>query len=127
MVRGAGGRALVIPDGIGRMSGGGREISFFLEYDRGTEHHDQLERKIDRYRILPASYGRRDVLLFMGGRAPRLRRSRPAGGRRPARRLLDSVRRRRARRRVDRGHVPRSCRPILASTVPTRIIRTTDG
>jgi hypothetical protein len=59
------GRPLVTPDGIGRVSGGGREILFFLEYDRGTENHDQLERKIDRYRILPDSDRRPDALLFV--------------------------------------------------------------
>lgn len=30
---------VISPDGIGRIVAGKREISFFLEYDRGTENH----------------------------------------------------------------------------------------
>jgi len=67
------GGPLVTPDGIARISGGGREVSFFLEYDRGTEHHDQLERKIDRYRILPKSFDLPDALLFLFPTAARER------------------------------------------------------
>jgi hypothetical protein len=34
---------VISPDGIGRIVAGKREISFFLEYDPGTENHTQLE------------------------------------------------------------------------------------
>lgn len=59
------GGPIVTPDGIGRVTGAGREVSFFLEYDRGTEHHDRLESKIHRYRRIARMRGRPDALLFV--------------------------------------------------------------
>jgi hypothetical protein len=56
---------LVTPDGIGGIIAGDREISFFLEYDRGTEHRARLESKIDRYRRIAKMHGRPDALLFV--------------------------------------------------------------
>src|SRR6266545_6339678 len=44
--------SVITPDGIGRVVAGDREISFFLEYDRGTENHDPLENKTWRYHIV---------------------------------------------------------------------------
>ena len=43
---------LITPDGIGNITAGDRQISFYLEYDRGTENHHRLENKIDRYRVV---------------------------------------------------------------------------
>jgi predicted transcriptional regulator len=77
------GEALVTPDGIGRISAGDREISFFLEYDRATEHHEQLERKIDRYHVVQRWPDRPDALLFLFPSAARereVRRSLPGPG-----------------------------------------------
>lgn len=77
------GGPLVTPDGIGRISAGDREISFFLEYDRGTEHHDQLERKTYRYRIVGRTARSEDALLFQFPSAVRereVRRSLPGPG-----------------------------------------------
>ncbi len=68
----------ISPDGIGRILAGGREISFFLEYDRGTENHDQLERKIDRYRLVARTASRPDALLFVFPSLTRERRARRA-------------------------------------------------
>ncbi len=69
---------VINPDGIGRIIAGGREISFFLEYDRGTENHDQLERKIERYRIVGRTAVRPDALLFVFPSATREREARRA-------------------------------------------------
>jgi len=77
------GGPIVTPDGIGRVTGGGREASFFLEYDRGTENHDRLESKIDRYRRIAKMHGRPDALLFLFPSAARereVRRSLPGPG-----------------------------------------------
>lgn len=74
---------LVTPDGIGRITAGDREISFFLEYDRGTENHDQLARKIDRYRFVGRTGRAPDALLFVfpsAGREREVRRSLPGSG-----------------------------------------------
>jgi len=56
---------VITPDGIGRIVAGDREISFFLEYDRGTENHEQLARKMDRYRVVQRTALRLDALLFV--------------------------------------------------------------
>jgi Replication-relaxation len=57
--------SIISPDGIGRIVAGDREISFFLEYDRGTENHDQLENKTYRYRIVGRTARSEDALLFV--------------------------------------------------------------
>jgi Replication-relaxation len=59
------GGPLITPDGKGRILAGEREVSFFLEYDRGTEHFDQLELKIERYRLIWGSPRQPDALLFV--------------------------------------------------------------
>jgi len=59
------GGPLVTPDGKGRIVAGEREVSFFLEYDRGTEHLEQLELKIERYRLVWGSPRQPDALLFV--------------------------------------------------------------
>ena len=56
---------VISPDGIGRVVAGDREISFFLEYDRGTENHDQLENKTYRYHIVGRTHRSADALLFV--------------------------------------------------------------
>jgi predicted transcriptional regulator len=71
-------RPVINPDGIGRISAGRREISFFLEYDRGTENHDQLEGKIERYRIVGRTAARPDALLFVFPSVIRERKARRA-------------------------------------------------
>jgi hypothetical protein len=68
----------VTPDGIGRIVAGDRGISFFLEYDRGTENHDQLERKIDRYRVVARAASLPDALLFVFPSPARERQARRA-------------------------------------------------
>jgi hypothetical protein len=68
----------ITPDGIGRLLARGREISFFLEYDRGTENHDQLENKIERYRIVARTAVRPDALLFVFPSSARERHARRA-------------------------------------------------
>jgi len=68
----------ITPDGIGRIISGGREISFFLEYDRGTENHGQLENKIERYRIVGRTAVRPDALLFVFPSQNRERQARRA-------------------------------------------------
>jgi hypothetical protein len=78
-----GGSPFVAPDGIGRVSDRTREVSFFLEYDRGTENHDRLESKIDRYGRLANIQARPDALLFVFPTAARereVRSSLPAPG-----------------------------------------------
>jgi predicted transcriptional regulator len=57
--------SIISPDGIGRIVAGDREFSFFLEYDRGTENHDQLENKTSRYRIIGRTARSEDALLFV--------------------------------------------------------------
>jgi hypothetical protein len=56
---------VIAPDGIGRIVARDSEISFFLEYDRGTENHGQLEAKIDRYRLVGKTDRAEDALLFV--------------------------------------------------------------
>lgn len=68
----------ITPDGIGRILAGGREISFFLEYDRGTENHGQLENKIERYRLVGRAATRPDALLFVFPSPARERHARRA-------------------------------------------------
>ena len=36
-----------------------------LEYDRGTDNHDQVENKIDRYRLVGRTGRAEDALLFV--------------------------------------------------------------
>jgi predicted transcriptional regulator len=69
---------IISPDGIGRIVSGRREISFFLEYDRGTENHAQLENKIDRYRLVGRTNRAEDALLFVFPSANRERQARRA-------------------------------------------------
>jgi hypothetical protein len=67
------GGPLITPDGKGRILAGKREVSFFLEYDRGTEHLEQLELKIERYRLVRGSPRQPDALLFVFPSAARER------------------------------------------------------
>ena len=67
------GGPLITPDGKGRILAGEREASFFLEYDRGTEHLEQLELKIERYRLVWGSPRQPDALLFVFPSAARER------------------------------------------------------
>jgi predicted transcriptional regulator len=55
-----------------------REISFFLEYDRGTENHDQLENKTCCYRLVGRTARSEDALLFVFASAARERYARSA-------------------------------------------------
>jgi hypothetical protein len=68
----------ITPDGIGRIVAGESEFSFFLEYDRGTENHDQLENKTYRYRLVGWSARSEDALLFVFPSAARERYARRA-------------------------------------------------
>jgi predicted transcriptional regulator len=70
--------SVISPDGIGRIVAGDREISFFLEYDRGTENHDQLENKTYRYRIVGRTARSEDALLFVFPSGARERYARSA-------------------------------------------------
>jgi Replication-relaxation len=70
--------SIISPDGIGRIVAGDREISFFLEYDRGTENHDQLENKTYRYRIVGRTARSEDALLFVFPSGARERSARSA-------------------------------------------------
>ena len=70
--------SIISPDGIGRVVAGDREISFFLEYDRGTENHDQLENKTSRYRIVGRTARSEDALLLVFPSAARERYARSA-------------------------------------------------
>lgn len=70
--------SIISPDGIGRIRSGDREISFFLEYDRGTENHDQLENKTYRYRIVGRTARSEDALLFVFPSSARERYARSA-------------------------------------------------
>lgn len=67
------GGPLITPDGKGRILAGKQEVSFFLEYDRGTEHLEQLELKIERYRLVWGSPRQPDALLFIFPSAARER------------------------------------------------------
>lgn len=69
---------VISPDGIGRVVAGDREISFFLEYDRGTENHDQLENKTYRYHIVGRTHRSEDALLFVFPSTARERYARSA-------------------------------------------------
>jgi hypothetical protein len=53
-------------------------MSFFLEYDRGTENHDQLENKTHRYRLVGRTARSEDALLFVFPSAARERYARSA-------------------------------------------------
>jgi predicted transcriptional regulator len=70
--------SIVSPDGIGRVVAGDLEISFFLEYDRGTENHGQLENKTSRYRIVGRTARSEDALLFVFPSGARERYARSA-------------------------------------------------
>lgn len=70
--------SIISPDGIGRIRSADREISFFLEYDRGTENHDQLETKTYRYRIVGRTATSEDALLFVFPSTARERYARSA-------------------------------------------------
>jgi predicted transcriptional regulator len=70
--------SVISPDGIGRIVTDDREISFFLEYDRGTENHDQLENKTCRYHIVGRTARSEDALLFVFPSAARERYARSA-------------------------------------------------
>jgi predicted transcriptional regulator len=70
--------SVISPDGIGRIVAGDREISFFLEYDRGTENHEQLADKTYRYRIVGRTATSEDALLFVFPSAARERYARDA-------------------------------------------------
>jgi hypothetical protein len=70
--------SVISPDGIGRIAAGDREISFFLEYDRGTENHEQLADKTYRYRIVGRTATSEDALLFVFPSAARERYARDA-------------------------------------------------
>jgi len=70
--------SIISPDGIGWIVAGDREISFFLEYDRGTENHDQLENKTSRYRIVGRTARSEDALLFVFPSGARERYARSA-------------------------------------------------
>jgi Replication-relaxation len=69
---------VISPDGIGRIVTEDREISFFFEYDRGTENHDQLENKTCRYRLVGRTARSEDALLFVFPSAARERQARSA-------------------------------------------------
>jgi hypothetical protein len=56
---------VVRPDGIGRVSSRTREVSFFLEYDRGTENHGRLDAKIARYQFVARMQQCPDAVLFV--------------------------------------------------------------
>src|SRR5215218_7322040 len=66
------------PDGIRRIVAGDREIYFSLEYDRGTENHDQLENKTCRYHIVGRTARSEDALLFVFPSTARERYARSA-------------------------------------------------
>jgi hypothetical protein len=70
--------SIITPDGIGRVVAEEREISFFVEYDRGTENHNQLENKTARYRLVGRIARSEDVLLFVFPSAARERYARSA-------------------------------------------------
>ncbi|HZD80336.1 MAG TPA: replication-relaxation family protein, partial [Actinomycetota bacterium] len=69
---------VINPDGIGRIRSWDRQISFFLEYDRGTENHDQLANKTYHYRIVGRTVTSEDALLFVFPSAARERYARSA-------------------------------------------------
>ena len=70
--------SVISPDGIGRIAAGDREFSFFLEYDRGTENHEQLADKTYRFRIVGRTTISEDALLFVFPSAARERYARSA-------------------------------------------------
>lgn len=55
---------IVRPDGYGRWRHDGRDVDFFLEYDRGTEPHDRLTAKVDAYADLADLTGITTPVLF---------------------------------------------------------------
>ena len=104
------GGPLITPDGKGRILAGEREVSFFLEYDRGTEHLDQLAGAEDRavparlgfppparraaVRLPQRRPGARGAALPLGSRVhPRHRRSSPRASRSAGSRVAAAARR----------------------------------
>lgn len=68
---------VVRPDGYGRWRQGDDEVTFFLEYDRGTERLARLAAKLDAYTELALS-GEQVLVLFAfpsGGREAEARRA----------------------------------------------------
>ncbi|MEY9963350.1 hypothetical protein ABIA33_001383 [Streptacidiphilus sp. MAP12-16] len=55
---------LVRPDGQGRLTTGHRFVSFFLEYDTGTEALPRLAAKLDDYAQAAVMTGQRPLVLF---------------------------------------------------------------
>ena len=56
---------MVNPDGIGAWTQDGARLLFALEYDRGTETLDRLERKLEDYRLLESALGWEFTLLVV--------------------------------------------------------------
>jgi hypothetical protein len=73
---------VVRPDGFAVWAEGGREVEFFLEYDRGTETLGRLAAKLDGYRRFEEERGASAWVLFAFT---------AAGRERTARRALDGV------------------------------------
>ena len=66
------------PDGLGSWAEDGREVTFFLEHDTGTEHLPRLEGKLPRYARLAealARYGRACPALLFAFPGPRREQS----------------------------------------------------
>ena len=66
------------PDGLGAWAEDGREVTFFLEHDTGTEHLPRLEGKLPGYARLAealARYGRACPLLLFAFPGPRREQS----------------------------------------------------
>lgn len=66
------------PDGLGCWAEDGREITFFLEHDTGTEHLPRLEAKLPSYARLAealARYGRASPVLLFAFPGPRREQS----------------------------------------------------
>ena len=66
------------PDGLGSWGEDGREVTFFLEHDTGTEHLPRLEAKLDGYARLAealAVYGRACPVLLFAFPGPRREQS----------------------------------------------------
>ncbi|MGH3301998.1 MAG: replication-relaxation family protein [Streptosporangiaceae bacterium] len=66
------------PDGLGSWAEDGREVTFFLEHDTGTEHLPRLEAKLPGYARLAealAQYGRACPVLLFAFPGPRREQS----------------------------------------------------
>jgi Replication-relaxation len=66
------------PDGLGTWAQDGREVTFFLEHDTGTEHLPRLEGKLPRYARLAealAQYGQGCPVLLFAFPGPRREQS----------------------------------------------------